>query len=213
MKLVCPSCRESLGAADINVAADVALCPHCDEVFAVSGVVAPGGGVVVFDIDDPPPGVSYEQTPVRWRLRASTRSWAGLFLVPFVCVFGLSIHDIFSSATIGLGTIVMGAFVGLCTLLFALHAIMGLLGQIVVSRSGVEGEVFMGVGTFGWKRRFDWASVTSVQDASPTYLNSGKGFAIALVGQRRITFGRMLNEDRRHYVLHALRKLLHTRSS
>ena len=55
MKVVCPKCAGVLGGDDINVATDIARCPHCDEAYALSALVqATASGPV--NLDDPPRG-------------------------------------------------------------------------------------------------------------------------------------------------------------
>jgi len=41
MKLKCPACGAPVTAADINVQQLIAVCPHCDNVFKIDGLVSP----------------------------------------------------------------------------------------------------------------------------------------------------------------------------
>ena len=78
----------------------------------------------------------------------------------------------------------------------------------------------MGVGFIGWTRKFDWASVTHIRkEIVPNTDGHGHGnlhspqWQIAIVGdkQTKVNFG--MNEDRRLYVLNALRALMKARSN
>ncbi|MCA9284125.1 MAG: hypothetical protein KDA22_02835 [Phycisphaerales bacterium] len=219
MRVSCPNCDTALGAPDWNVATDVAACPKCNEVFALSSIVSAGGGLDDFDIHQPPKGATFDEHGTGWRITASTRSPAAFFLVPFMCVWsGFSLGGIYgsqiASGQFSLGMSLFGIPFVLGTLLFGSIAVMSVCGRIVVSIDHSDGRVFAGVGPIGWTRRFDWRSITSVEENSSGYHASGStGLVIALVGQSRLKFGSMLSDPRRFYVLQGLRVLLAARGT
>ena len=86
--------------------------------------------------------------------------------------------------------------------------IMCLCGKVVVAVDGDEGRVFAGVGSVGWTRRFVWGCVTAVEETAVDYNGQSR---ISLISQTRLTFGTLLTDCRRHFVLQGLRKLLATR--
>lgn len=200
------------------MAADVAACPNCNEVFSLSSIVSAGHGLDDFDIHQPPGGASLEDNGTGWRITVSTRSPIAFFLVPFMCVWsGFSLGGIYgsqiASGKFDLGTSLFGIPFVLGTLFFGSIAVMSVCGRIVVSTDRNDGRVFAGVGPFGWTRRFDWRSITSVEEDHIGYHYSGsKGLAISLVGQSRLKFGSMLTEARRFYVVQGLRRLLAMRN-
>lgn len=216
MKVICPQCGFALAASNMNVATDVAVCPECDNAFAISAIVAAGFQFDLsgFDIAQPPQGVWFEETVSGWRVAATTRSPIAWFLVPFMCVWsGFSLGGIYGTQIVNgefnLAMSLFGIPFLLGTLLFGSIALMAVCGRVVVAVERGNGRVFVGVGPCGWTRRFDWNAITAVEEEYPGYDYSGStGVAISLVGQSRVKFGSMLTEARRYFVLQTLRKLL-----
>src|SRR5579871_4901914 len=66
-------CGKSLPPADIDVAADTALCRHCGCAFSFSELI--GTAAVELDLTNPPDGVSFQRTPGAFVASATTRSW------------------------------------------------------------------------------------------------------------------------------------------
>lgn len=197
------------------MATDVAVCPHCNEVFSISSIVSAGHELDDgFNINEPPRGTSFQDTGTGWKISASTRSPIAFFLVPFMCVWsGFSLGGIYgtqiANGEFNVGMSLFGIPFVLGTLLFGSIAVMSVCGRIVVSVDRNDGRVFAGVGPFGWKRRFDWLSIKAIEEDHLGYHYSGSnGLTISLVGQSRLKFGSMLSEARRYYVLRSLRILL-----
>jgi hypothetical protein len=98
------------------------------------------------------------------------------------------------------------------TLLFGSIAVMSVCGRVIVAVDRDEGRIFTGVGPCGWTRRFDWRSVTAIEEDYTTYSSrNNRGPSIALVGPTRLKFGSMLADTRREFVLRALRRQLASR--
>jgi hypothetical protein len=214
MKVSCPSCSGLLSASDINVASDVAVCPHCAEVFAVSSIVSAGRQVTNFNVLQPPSGVSFYDSGFEWTITASTRSPIAFFLVPFMFVWsGFSLGGIYggqiAAGKFSLLLSLFGIPFLLGTLLFGSIAIMAVCGKIVISSMRNQGRIFTGVGPIGWTRTFDWGSINAIEE-NETFNNSSRrtGYTIALVGQTRLKFGSMLSDEKRFYIVQTLRKLL-----
>lgn len=215
MKITCPACNSPIRASQMNVATDVAVCEGCQETFSISSVLGAGKGVPEeFDQFNPPRGAWFEDTGVGWRVGSTTRSAAAFFLVPFMCVWsGFSLGGIYGMQIVNgefnLFLSLFGIPFLLGTLLFGSIAVMTVCGRTMVTVEGSEGRIFAGVGPVGWTRRFDWSSITAVEEDFMGYYQSGSsGHVIALVGQTRLKFGSMLNDARRYYVLQVLRRQL-----
>jgi hypothetical protein len=214
MSIACPSCRSSIGVDDINVATDIALCRGCGKTFSFSEIVG-GAASSGPDLSAPPSEAWFEQFPQGFRVGAFTRSWMALFSIPFTCVWsGISLSGIYGkqigsghfdpfSSLFGLPFLI-GTFV-----LIGLDA-MYLAGKVEIARSDDRLTIFMGVGPLGWTRNFQWSDFASArEDSRRTGFNfNGQGTILVLEGQRRVAFGSMLNEERRYFVLSALRKML-----
>lgn len=213
MKAICPKCTAAIPAAQMNVATDVAVCLACDELFALSSIVATQDIASEFDINDPPKGAWFYDDFREWRIGASTRSPAAFFLIPFMCVWsGFSLGGIYgtqiATGEFDLGTSLFGIPFVLGTLLFGGIAVMTVCGRIELIVADSDGRLFTGVGPFGWTRRFDWSEVTRIEEDVPGYGYSGSnGQVISLVGKSRMKFGSMISEARRYYLLQGLRVL------
>lgn len=215
MKITCPRCHVSILASQLNVGADVAACAKCNEVFSIAALVAGGQVPDDFDLYAPPPGAWFEDTGTGWRIGATTRSPLAFFLFPFMCVWsGGALGGIYgtqfargefnpSLSLFGIpfvvGTLVLGSLV-----------LMSICGQVVVSKEGDGGCVFVGVDSIGWTQRFDWASISRVEEDRGYHHNSR---VVALIGQSRLKFGSLLSDTKRYYLLQGLRKLLGSRQS
>lgn len=213
MAVICPSCSREVPLADINIGADTALCRACGNLFAPSALTG-GSPAPRVDLMSPPPGVSVERFGRDIVISASTRSPMALFFVPFMLVWsGVSLGGIYGPQ-LGKGVFdPIGSLFGLPFLLgtavLGSYALMTLMGRVAVRISGGEGSVFTGIGPFGWQRGFRTADIARVDEKLSRFRHGEQNLhGIALEGRRRIVFGTLLNDERRHFVLNALRQIL-----
>jgi hypothetical protein len=236
MQVTCPTCGGAIGADDVNVSKDVAMCRACNQVFAFSSLTGSGAAAASqesqVDLDDPPPGCRFEWRPSGFTVSGSTRSWLALMLIPFAIGW-------WSFLSFFVGAILMGkinnsgegaaeeaaegsglpvAFMLLfMTPFFA--AGLGMIAQVLVLLFGrtevtVEGNeacVFTGFGLIGRRKRFDWGGVTRIQEQTPPTsmpMQMPMSGGIVLEGKDRIVLGRLLNESRRYFVAAALKRML-----
>jgi hypothetical protein len=200
---------------DVNVSTDIVLCRKCGKTFSFSQLLngSSSGGA---DLTAPPRGAWFEQIPGGFRVGASTRSAMALFFIPFTCAWsGMSMSGIYgtqiksghfdpSSSLFGLpfliGTVCL---VSVCAMMIA--------GKVEVTRSGDMLSVFSGVGLLGWTRSFRWSDFDSVREEVRRNGWNGnfsrQGPVILLEGRRRVAFGSMWNDERRYFVLSALRSM------
>lgn len=217
MKATCPECNALIPASQLNVATDVAACPKCGDVFALSSIVTTPEISPEFDINDPPKGAWFYDDFRGWRIGASTRSPVAFFLVPFMCVWsGFSLGGIYGTqiakGEFNLGMSLFGIPFVIGTLLFGGLALMTVCGRIDVIVADTAGRLFTGVGPFGWTRRFEWSEVTRIEEDVLGYQHSGSnGHVISLVGKTRLRFGSMMSDARRYFLLQGLR-VLHQRA-
>lgn len=217
MKALCPKCGRELPLDDVNVAADTALCQECGEVFPLSEIVEGGradDGDRPFDVSSPPRGAWYSDDGNEVRIGATTRSAIAWFLVPFMCVWsGFSLGGIYGTqfykGQFDLRTTLFGIPFILGTLLFGSMAVMSVIGKVEVRLCGEAGEIFTGVGWIGWRQRFALADVERVREEALYSRGAGSsGASIVLEGQRRLTFGSGLSDERRHFVRRAVQTSL-----
>lgn len=105
-----------------------------------------------------------------------------LFLTPFICI-GLLVA-------------------GMC--------LSSLFGRTEVRIDNTRGTIFAGIGALGWKRQFDASQVRDVR-ISQTRNNQGRDTFAILIETRegkQFKLGSLLTNERRQFVLGALRKTL-----
>ncbi|MCG8471618.1 MAG: hypothetical protein MI742_07150 [Desulfobacterales bacterium] len=207
MKIKCPICAKVIPSSQTNIATDLAFCEKCNESFSISEFIE----MASLDTDplneEPPKGAWLKRGMFNIVVGASTRSPIAFFLIPFMCVWsGGALMGIYGSqiksgqfdlrvSLLGvpflLGTIVLGAW-----------SLMTIIGKVEVS-VGNDSSVFVGIGSFGWTRRFDWQSVKSIKEG----YSKNDTTEIVLDGKKHLKFGSGLNEDRKHYLIKVLKYL------
>jgi len=212
MQVLCPKCGQAIAGNDMNVVTDIARCPRCGEVFALSSLV-PANASGPVDIDNPPRGAWYRAEFDGFVVGATTRHPIALFLVPFMCVWaGFSLGGIYGSQIVqgrfNLGTSLFGIPFVLGTLLFGSMALMAVCGKVVVRVSDSAGVVFTGIGPFGWRRPFDSLQVTTVRIEPHFSGQHRQSMTIVLDGPHKLRFGSGLTEARRDFVANVLRQEL-----
>lgn len=237
MPTVCPQCATDIPPADINVATDVAYCRACDQPFPLSAMVDPTAAATPADPHpDPgpevPPPANLAQPPIGcWYTDDGRRAEVGASLRSDGSAGPLVGAACFWNGITWLFVIIMGSemltgnfddwflvlfllpFVGI-GLLLAWLAALSLAGTARVRVGLDEGEVFVGVRGFGWRRRFrpaDAAGVTVTGSNTRVNGKQRRHIVLAFHGDS-VTFGTMLNEDRLRFVAGALVDMLGLRS-
>ena len=137
-----------------------------------------------------------------------------LFLVPFMCVWsGASLGVIYGTqiwnGQFNLMMSLFGIPFLLGSILFGGIALMTVCGKVELAAEDEAARIFTGIGSIGWTRRFDWSWVSRIDETrSSLRYSADSGMAIALDGKTRLTFGSLLNDTRRYYLLQSLRKLM-----
>jgi hypothetical protein len=212
MQVVCPRCDRVLSGDDMNVVTDLARCPNCAEVFKLSSLVEVNEAGSV-DLNDPPKGAWYREEFHGFEVGATTRHPIAFFLVPFLCVWsGGSLGGIYGTQ-IAKGRFdpfisLFGIPFLLGTLLFGSIAFMAVCGKVVVRVLDNEGEVFIGIGAIGWRRRFhskQISTITQESSISYTHHNLQPSKTIVLGGPHKLRFGSGLSEVRRDFIANVLR--------
>lgn len=210
MKFNCPTCQQPLLADNINIQTDLALCKACGHTARVSELADidfnPGA------VQSPPGGAWYQDTPLGQVVGATTRSAIAFFLVPFMCVWsGGSLGGIYGSQIrSGEFNPLLSAFgipFLLGSIMFWSLALMAVCGKVEVRIREGSGVVFTGIGPLGWKRRFNLDEIEAIEDASTRSRYPGaQGGSIVLRGKTLLTFASGVREDRRYFMIQALRQ-------
>lgn len=211
MKIQCPRCKQQVPAAQVNVAADVAFCPPCNEGFRLSDCL--DASVISPDIlRSPPDGAWYRKEFDHVVVGATTRSPVAFFLVPFMCVWsGFSLSGIYGTQLVkgefSLEQSLFGLPFVLGSVIFWSFALMAVAGKVEVS-IGKTSSIFVGVGNLGWRRPLQWREVKVIREvATATNYPGSSRSAILLEGRESLKIGSGLNDTRRVFVMNALKYL------
>jgi len=213
----CNFCSAPIALADINVAADIALCRNCGRSMPFSTLAGiPGENEV--DMSQPPIGLRLEEDAFRGRVITYHRkSMIVLFLIPFTLIWsGGSMGMIYGSQ------IASGEFdPGLS--LFGLPFLFGTVVLVSIILNALFGStkvwfdrgvchVFVGVGKVGWTRRHPCSRDTRVSvTMSNVRVNNMPKTGIEIrTGDKKLMFGTMWREDAKTFVATALKRALST---
>jgi hypothetical protein len=242
MTPICSQCRRIIPAEDINVADDVAFCRVCNLASKLSSLVH-GTVLEEVDFSRPPSGAWRHGSGMGAVVGATHRSFGTALGALAISLFWNGIISIFAlvaiSATLtnlhvptpdwfpapkmnrsamGVGmTIFLWLFL---TPFLAIGAVMiatflsAIVGRTEAQIRHGQGAIFVGVGPFGWRRRFNSENVRDVRVADRVWsqrdgqIRNKRQIILETLDGREIKFGSMLREDRMRFVASALRKEL-----
>ena len=236
----CPKCKTEISRDDVNVANDVAYCRACNLAHKLSELVHVSELTANVDFRRPPAGAWYSSDN-RGMIAGATHRSLGMALgLLAVSLFWNGIVSVFVLASIdstlrhlgitpphwfpapkineGVGmTIFLWIFltpfivVGLCMIGGFLSSLMG---RTEVRVRNAQGEVFVGIGPIGYRRKFEASGVKDVRIDDQQWRDSDgdKRRKTAIVIETRagkvVKFGSMLTEGRRKFVAAAARSAL-----
>jgi uncharacterized protein YbaR (Trm112 family) len=210
--LNCPQCLTQILNVDINIASDVAKCARCNNIFKISENL-PTQIDNTFDFTNPPSGAWIYEDLDKSTIGATTRSWLALFLVPFILVWsGGSLGGIYGSQILSgdfnpfMSLFGIPFLIG--TVIFGSLAIMTTAGKVEIYLDEEGGKIFTGVWIIGYSSYFKWREVSQIKEDITTRSRGGATKTILIEGSKRISFGSMLNESRRYYLLKTLQQML-----
>jgi hypothetical protein len=89
-------------------------------------------------------------------------------------------------------------------------ALVSLFGEVRIRKTGGSGEIFTGIGRFGWTRRVAWDAFDGVRELETQSESNGHTSVTRYVAldspSRHYRFGWQLPEDRRRFIVAALRE-------
>lgn len=208
----CPKCQADIPNSHINIVTDVAQCVNCNHIFKISENISPKE-VDVFDIKNPPSGAWLNQDFNLLRFGATTRSYMAWFLVPFTCVWsGFSVGSIYGSQIISGHFNLIESLLGLPFLIGSValisYTLMMLFGKVELTLDSEGGKIFTGIGFIGRTQSFNWQEITSVSEEVSYSRKGNSTTCIQLEGKKRVSFGSLLNDERRFYIFKSLQQIL-----
>lgn len=209
----CPKCQSNIPNAHINISADIAQCPECSHLFKISENIGYNQVDTIFDRSNPPQGTWIQEDFNSFIIGATTRSWLALFLIPFLCVWsGFSLSSLYGTQILegkfSLFNSLFGIPFVIGTILLGGYTLMTIFGKVELSLNTEGGTIFTGIGAIGRTQRFLWSEIDKVYEGI-SHGNRGRIVKeIKLEGKSQLTFGSMLNDERRFYILKTLQQMI-----
>jgi hypothetical protein len=167
MSVTCPKCGKEIVDADSNSATDMAVCRACNELFSPRRGLRVNPPVPVVDLPPVTPrGATCEELPNGFDVVATVRHprvWLAVpGLVFLLFIFTVSLLADFRGivSTYATGWLVFWAVATAVALLLIAFL---LFGKSRVSVDGGQCTVFTGLGRVGFRKRFPWSDVGSVE--------------------------------------------------
>lgn len=211
-ELRCPRCMAEVPLEDVNVAKDVALCRRCQESFSFAESSNEEEPLPQVDLDHPPKGVWFHRTADGFELGSTTRSWIAVFLVPFMCLWsagslGATFWPQIRKGEFSLGMSLFGLPFLIGTIVIGAITIMCVCGKICVRARDGEGEIFVGVGRLGFRRRFKWNEIKSVRQLTRIGSKGQRYKQLCLEAEKPITIATNVAGGRMQFFAAALKQL------
>ena len=239
----CSRCGKAIPSADINVANDVAYCRGCNVSHQLSALTQGTELDSGVDLSNPPGGAWYRNDGTATVIGASHRSigtavgalafglfWNGILSVFLLVAISGTLRNlgitpphwfpapVMNDSPMGVGmTIFLWIFLTPFILigLFMIGAFLSAVGGRTEVRMGpTEGTVFTGVGSLGYRRRFDASGVEDVRIEDRQWRDSDGDrqrktcILIETREGKQVKLGTMLTAERRKFVAGALRRVL-----
>ena len=207
MEVNCNHCKRKIDAANINVAKDTAYCLSCEKLTSLSSLLEASPSKN-FDFKQTVSGINVEERGYSWSINASHRSLMALFLVPFTLVWaGGSLSGIYGTQLINgefdPGQSLFGLPFLIGSIVLTTFTLMSLFGRTNVSCENGKALVFMGIGSIGWSRRFDWRSIERITESDSRQNNH-----LSLEGTKRMNFGWGLSSEKQYFISNYLKTKL-----
>ena len=207
----CPQCNSTILNENINIQDNIAKCTFCSHIFKASEGLNDTDSK--FQINQPPSGAWYEPQSNEVIFGATTRSATALYLIPFTCIWsGFSLSMLYGSQIanqqFSLHESLFGIPFLLGSILLIIQCLMSVFGKVEICANREGGTIFTGIGPIGSKKSFLWREISTINNGiSKPWFQRDDQEAIVIEGTSSYTFGGDLNEQRRYYILNALKKM------
>lgn len=204
MDVTCNKCSRNISTENINISKDTAFCSTCKNLTSLSGLLKSSTSSK-FNIRDKVSGTKYFDNGNDWKVEASHRSFRALFLVPFTIVWaGGSLSGIYGAQItereFNLGQSLFGLPFLLGSIVLIAFTLMSIFGRTIVSNKNGKALIFIGIGSIGWYRHFEWRTIDRVIEN-----RTGQYKYISLEGSKRLNLGWGVSGEKLYYVLNVLR--------
>jgi hypothetical protein len=207
MEVNCNQCKRKIDAENINVSKDTSYCLSCESLTSLSSLLETSPSKK-FDTTQNVGGIKVEDNGYSWAINASNRSLMALFLVPFTLVWaGGSLSGIYGTQLANGEFDLQQSLFGLPFLIGSVvlisFTLMSVFGRTNVSCENGKALVFIGIGSIGWYRRFDWQNIERI-----TENDSRQNKHLSLEGSKRVNLGWGLTSEKLYFMSNYLKTKL-----
>jgi hypothetical protein len=206
--LTCPGCGAVVSFERANKYGSIRCqvrCQECDQWFRLDSFQP--AALDEAALADPPSGARFERLANGFTVAVSGRTCDALLIF-----FGLPCFALF--AGIALGRLNAWSAAAMILLLGGAGT-AAWMGELRITRHGDRLTIFRGVGKIGFRSMYLWSGFRSAYEVvypAGVAFPDGGSYAddayVVLSGSRRVTFGSWVTEERRRYLLAALRVTL-----
>jgi len=209
----CPKCNTEILTENINIQTDIAQCHHCHTIFKISENI---DGYIDdnFDENDTPDGTWIKKDFNQTIIGATTRSAMAFFLVPFMLIWtggsvGMIYGTQFVSGKFDLFESLFGIPFLIGAIIFWTFALMAIWGKVELTLDSQGGKIFTGIGNIGLVKKFLWSEIKTVKESQANFRYPGShAGTLVIEGQKKITFGIGVSDERRYYLLNAIKSVM-----
>lgn len=206
--LNCPKCHAAIPQEKMNIQTDIAQCISCRYLFKISSEIKTTTSTKMVDLSQPPSGAWYANDHQTIHIGATTRSYVALFLIPFLSFWsygilnGANFINFLEFDFFLLPFLLIGG-------LFWWIALMSVIGKVEIKVTREGGTIFVGIWKIGINKYFLWEDIDFIQEESVMFIQypGNRGVHINMEGRKRYTFGSGLSQERRYYLIQALKSL------
>lgn len=180
MKLICPDCGKVIGAEDISMKEDLALCQVCNEAYPI-GQCRPDTNDYDHDILlDPPSGCSIENSYDGAVIHISRRCLAMLiFLIPFTAIWGgVSLGGIYGSqirkGVFQWGPSLFGLPFLIGTIVLTGVCVYCIFGRVRIKIDGYQLHYFNGIPGLGFRKTVEISQIQNIVIETTSGRTNGK---------------------------------------
>ena len=166
-------------------------------------------------------GVCFEKDNEKWTVYASTQSPYAFFYLPFMILWTVLLTTSHFGTemlrgNLSLSTVLLLTPFILITVLYWWITLLLMTGHYLFSVNDTMGSIFIGIGTIGWTRTFNWHDIHTITECDNWINRPQLGFGhkkIRMEADKSLTFAILLSQNKRHHFLEILRnQLIHRKA-
>ncbi len=217
----CPNCDAKLPIEAIDLQEDVNRCPSCYFTFRISEILDKEENRQTFRSLPKPRGFTGQRDDQTFTILVAPSSFLAIPILIFGLIWTTSMAFgvlprflIFFSGDAPWWSLVILVIAGILLLgagiFFTIYALLYMMGKFRLKLDAKGGEAFTGIGSIGWKNRFNWKEIREIKEKVELTDNKLQEGFILLVGPD-LKIGHIVTRKQRPYLAQLLEIILEER--